>query len=69
MYVHSGAAAGSCVWPSDIFGRLIRSHDLLKEPLKMEPPYVVLPEGPGLGIVPDEQAIDHYKTDKKEYAL
>jgi len=35
MYVHSAAAAGSCIWPSDIFGRLIRSHDLLKEPLEI----------------------------------
>ena len=67
MYVHSGAAASSCVWPSDIFGRLIRSHDLLKEPLQREPPYVKLPEGPGLGIEPDLQAIDHYKIGKKEY--
>ena len=25
MYVHQSAAARSCVWPSDIFGRMIRS--------------------------------------------
>lgn len=69
MYVHSSAAAESCIWPSDIFGRLIRSHDLLKEPLKVEPPFVHLPEGPGLGIEPDMEAINHFLQHQKEYSL
>ena len=69
MYVHSAAAAESCIWPSDIFGRLIRSHDLLKTPLKMEPPFVHLPEGPGLGVSPDEEAISHFLKQKKEFNL
>ncbi len=56
MYVHQSAASSHCLWPSDIFGRLIRSHDLLKEPLKFEPPYVLLPEGRGLGVELDEAA-------------
>ncbi|MDH3709027.1 MAG: mandelate racemase/muconate lactonizing enzyme family protein [Cyclobacteriaceae bacterium] len=67
MYVHSVAAAASCVWPSDIFGKLVREHDLLKESLKIEPPYVYLPEGPGLGVEPDPQAIEQYKVGQKEY--
>ena len=29
MYLHQSAAASSCTWPSDIFGRSIREHDLL----------------------------------------
>lgn len=67
MYVHSAAAASSCIWPSDIFGRMIRQHDLLKTPLKFEPPYVYLPEGPGLGVDPDENAISNYQINYKEY--
>ncbi|WP_018626326.1 mandelate racemase/muconate lactonizing enzyme family protein [Niabella aurantiaca] len=67
MYVHSAAAAGSCVWPSDIFGRMIRTHDLLRTPLRFEPPYVYLPEGIGLGIEPDTDAIARYQISKKEY--
>lgn len=67
MYVHSAAAAASCIWPSDIFGRLIREHDLLKTPLKFEPPFVHLPEGPGLGVEPDLEAIAHYQLNQKEY--
>ena len=67
MYVHSSAAASSCIWPGDIFGRMIREHDLLKTPLAMKPPYVLLPEGPGLGVEPDEQAIANYQIKHKEY--
>lgn len=63
MYVHQAAAAPTCTWPSDIFGRLIREHDLLKKPLTIDPPYVSLPEGPGLGIEVDRDAIEHYQTD------
>ncbi len=69
MYVHSSAAAASCIWPGDIFGRLVREHDLLQEPLKIEPPYVHLPTGPGLGVEPDMDAIDHYLIDKKEFKI
>jgi muconate cycloisomerase len=67
MYVHSSAAAASCIWPSDIFGRMIREHDLLKTPLKFNPPYVLLPEGLGLGIEPDEKVIANYLVNSKEY--
>ena len=67
MYIHSSAAASSCTWPGDIFGRLIREHDLLKKPLAIQAPYAYLPEGPGLGIEVDEEAIRHYMTQEKEY--
>lgn len=63
MYVHSSMAAQSCNWPSDIFGRLIREHDLLETPLRIEPPFVYLPEGKGLGIEPDLDAIRQYQTE------
>jgi len=69
MYLHSAAAAESCVWPSDIFGRLIREHDLLKTPLRMEPPYAYLPEGNGLGVEVDMDAIKHYKVQYQEYSV
>ena len=62
MYLHSSAAAASCIWPGDIFGRLIREHDLLKKPLDIRPPYAYLPSGKGLGIEPDMDAIEHYQV-------
>ena len=66
MYMHSCAAATSCIWPSDIFGRLIREHDLLKSPIKIEPPFAYLPKGDGLGIEPDLDAINQYLINKAE---
>jgi muconate cycloisomerase len=62
MFIHNAVAAPSCVWPSDIFGRLLREHDLLKRPLRLEPPLAYLPEGPGLGVELDRDAIDRYKV-------
>ncbi|MEM6630991.1 MAG: mandelate racemase/muconate lactonizing enzyme family protein [Bacteroidota bacterium] len=67
MYVHQSAAAVNCVWPGDIFGRLIREHDLLKAPLDIQPPYVNLPQGPGIGVEPDEAAIRNYEVQKRQW--
>lgn len=61
MYVHQAIAAPSCVWPSDIFGRMIREHDLLQKPLRIDPPYAYVPEGPGLGVQLDEAALERYR--------
>jgi len=69
MYLHSCAAAQSCVWPSDIFGRLIRSHDLLKKPLEISPPYASLPEGPGLGVELDEESLKRYQIQERWFKL
>ena len=69
MYVHSAMAATSCSWPSDIFGRLIREHDLLEAPLKIEPPFVHLPAGLGLGVQPDLSAIQKYQKDYKTWQV
>ena len=67
MYLHQCAAAASCSWPSDIFGRLIREHDLLASPLDMSPPYAQLPEGPGLGVELDFEAVKQYQVSQREY--
>jgi muconate cycloisomerase len=66
MYVHQAAAAQNCIWPSDIFGRMIRCHDLLATPLAFQPPYVRLPcEGPGLGVKLDEAALARFRTNER----
>ncbi len=67
MYVHSAAAAKSCVWPSDIFGKMIRTDDLLKESLVFNPPYVQLPKGLGLGVELDMDAVKHFQVQEKTY--
>ncbi|WP_327153389.1 mandelate racemase/muconate lactonizing enzyme family protein [Streptomyces tubercidicus] len=60
-YLHSCAAARSSLWPSDIFGRYIRSHDLLTKPLEFSPPHIVLPMGTGLGIELDYDALAEHR--------
>lgn len=66
MYLHQSAAAKHCIWPSDIFGRLIRTHDLLRQPLAIKPPYATLPQSKslphsfGLGVELDEKALKKY---------
>jgi muconate cycloisomerase len=62
MYLHQAAAAPSCVWPSDIFGRMIREHDLLTAPLRFEPPFAFVPEGPGLGVALSPAAVEKYQV-------
>lgn len=66
MYLHSCAAAESCTWPGDIFGRLIREHDLLKQAIRIEPPFAYLPDGLGLGVEPDTDALKEYQTDYRK---
>lgn len=61
MYLHSCAAAASCVWPSELYGRSLRSHDLLTQPLEIEPPIARLPRGPGLGVELDPQALKEHR--------
>ena len=61
-YVHAAASAPACTWPSDIFGRLVREHDLLVEPLRFEGKYVRVPQGPGLGIALDLEALEKYRA-------
>ena len=65
MSVHQAAAAAACIWPSDIFGRLVREHDLLQSPLDLTPPHVTVPQGVGLGVELDREALAHYRTDER----
>lgn len=67
MYLHQCAAAKLCIWPSDIFGWLVRTHDLLTTPLHIEPPYAYLPSGPGLGVQLDYGALEAHTTRQEVY--
>jgi len=66
MYLHQCAAPPSCTWPSDIFGRLVREHDLLKQPLPLQPPFATIPSDPSLGVELDRDAL-HHQTDVWEF--
>jgi muconate cycloisomerase len=67
-YIHKTASVPNATLPSDIFGRLIREHDLLQQPLRFEQGWVQVPEGPGLGVELAEEALAHYRLSRWEVA-
>jgi len=61
-YLHVAAASKVCTLPSDIFGRLIREHDLLQEPLEYDGSgHFLVPQAPGLGVEVDLDAVEMYR--------
>ncbi len=61
-YVHKSAACAGATLPADIFGRIVREHDLLAAPLRIEGGCAFVPERPGLGVELDADALRHYTT-------
>ncbi|MBI2940074.1 MAG: mandelate racemase/muconate lactonizing enzyme family protein [Chloroflexi bacterium] len=62
-YVHVSACARNCVLPGDVFGRLIREHDLLATPLAIAGGHVAVPPAPGLGVELDRDALGRYRME------
>ncbi len=63
--LHASAAAPNCTLGSDLCGNFVHEHSLLKNPLVREG-YALVPEGPGLGIELDEDAIDRYRVNEPD---
>ncbi len=61
-YLHKCAASKEALLPSDIFGRVIREHDLLATPIPFHQGHATVPTGPGpgLGVDLDLEALSHY---------
>jgi muconate cycloisomerase len=62
-YVHACAATAACTLPSDIIGNFLREDDLIQEPLVYEDGEVLVPEGPGLGVELDLEALEKYRIE------
>jgi muconate cycloisomerase len=63
-YAHVCAATPSCTLGSDIIGQFMREDDLITEPLVYEAGHVLVPQGPGLGVQLDLDALARYTVDK-----
>lgn len=63
--LHACAAAPGCTIPSDNFGELVRENDLIQEPIRFENGFAILPEGPGLGIRLDRDALQTYQSGER----
>ena len=61
MGLHIAAASINCTVPSDIFGELVREDDLLVQPIQFENGAALVPQGAGLGIELDREALAKYK--------
>lgn len=62
MGLHVAAASINCTIPSDLFGELVRTDDLLVEPIHFENGAALVPQGAGLGIELDYTALETYQT-------
>ncbi|GAB3902832.1 enolase C-terminal domain-like protein [Larkinella knui] len=62
MGLHIAAASINCTLPSDLFGELVRTDDLIVEPIRFENGAALVPSGAGLGIELDYSALTTYTT-------
>ncbi len=53
----------SATYPADILGPHYHESDLLAEPLALQPDGARVPDGPGLGVVLDEEQLSRYRVD------
>ncbi len=58
--LHVSAAARACTLSSDVVGEHIRVNDLIKQPIEIRDGYATVPQGPGLGVELDWEALETY---------
>jgi L-alanine-DL-glutamate epimerase-like enolase superfamily enzyme len=62
LSVHIGAAVPNATVPGDVLA-FLREHDLLvDDPIRPVEGYIMVPEGPGLGVEVDERAVARYRV-------
>jgi muconate cycloisomerase len=67
MGLHIAAASVNCTIPSDIFGELVREDDLIVQPVRFENGAALVPQGTGLGVELDREALAKYKISELDY--
>lgn len=60
-YLHAASVARNCTLPADVFGLLVREDDLVAEPLRIRDGFAEVPQGPGLGVELDTDAMARYQ--------
>ena len=60
--LHACAAVPNCTIPSDLFGELVREDDLIQDGIRFENGCAVVPDGPGLGVELDRDALEKYRA-------
>ncbi|OIN60852.1 mandelate racemase/muconate lactonizing enzyme family protein [Arsenicibacter rosenii] len=62
MGLHIAAASINCTIPSDLFGELVRTDDLIVQPIEFVDGAALVPQGHGLGIELDVEALARFST-------
>ena len=62
--LHAACATPAVTWGSELFGPLLMSQELLTTPLHYSDGHLHLPEGPGLGIDLDPEALARFRRDQ-----
>lgn len=62
MGLHIAAASINCTIPSDIFGELVRQNDLINENIVFKNGAALVPDGDGLGVTIDREAVREFAT-------
>ena len=60
LFLHVAAATKSMSRPSDLFGRTIREHNLITNPLQPHDGAIDVPAGAGLGVELDRDALERF---------
>jgi len=60
--LHIAGATPNCELPGDQIGPWVREHSLVRTPFEVHEGRVKIPEGPGLGVEVDLDALDRYST-------
>lgn len=62
MGLHIAASSINCTIPSDLFGELVRTDDLLLQPIEFVDGAALVPQGHGLGVELDYDALARFST-------
>ena len=59
--VHLGVSSGAICYPSDLIGPRMYTEDVVTRPFAYENGRLLPPEGPGLGVELDRDALEHLR--------
>jgi muconate cycloisomerase len=58
--LHVSAATKACTLSSDVVGEKIRQDDLIVSPIRFQDGFALVPQGPGLGVELDMDAVERF---------
>jgi muconate cycloisomerase len=66
---HVFATVNQLQWGTELFGPLLLTEEILAEPLNYSNFELQIPQGPGLGIVLDEDRVQYFRRDRTQISV